>query len=781
MEKYYRIFLRLILLAMIFGSASASSPRVSLVESYTSPYFTSCAEQNPKFYSDLAALGNKVVPMVLFVPVNGKPLDSITAYDNTLYNRIGLYVSSSFNIPVDYVNGSKHDLPTVTADVTPYSSMTSPYTIYVVEKKYSDSTVASIVVHSDVAVGSDKLLYVAVIEKHIVHPNLGDNGETDFYWVTRKIFAGPQTGYNIAMGSGQSKTIIFSIPYDPVWNKDSVHIIAFIQDKNTDEVLQAAMTTTEQEVEPEIAFNETTLFFPGVSTSDTSSITVTNNGILPLFITDLAFESNKDSVFEILSKTPIILTYKMSAKINVKFTPKQNKSYNTTLKITSNASNGGVKSISVIGTGSGVVEKPNIALSTRTLKFGNVSTATTKSFKVTNNGYANLIIGTVSIENDQKGAFKVVPQTYNPIKPDSSVDIEVTFTPMKNISYVGTVRITANTVSSATVDLEGTGEGVVAQNPEISIDKATLDFGEVSTNKTLDVVITNSGKGNLVIDSINIISDVQNVFRRVSDIPGPIAEGATATVSVIFKPPYDDDFSGFLMIKSNANESPSKSVLLMGTGYDVKDVPAIAFLSSEVDFGFVETNYEGTQTLTIRNSGSGPLQISDLKIVNDNDNAFQITSATTVDPISPDQTHTVHLKFAPKEKKAFTGGFFLKSNTGADGSLEDFTIPLKGTSIETGIVNDLKENSSVLALELTPNPVNGSSALNYFLGTTSESLINIAIYDNSGKLVKELFNSVVAPGSYTMALRSEGLPSGSCYIMATAAGYKAVQQVIILK
>ena len=101
--------------------------------------------------------------------------------------------------------------------------------------------------------------------------------------------------------------------------------------------------------------------------------------------------------------------------------------------------------------------------------------------------------------------------------------------------------------------------------------------------------------------------------------------------------------------------------------------PAIAILESGLNIGDVEVGRSGTATLTIRNDGAGPLQVTDLQS-DIPDITFSETSFTV--PANGEETVTVTID--PGSEGTFAGAIQVLSNDPANGIL---TIALQARGI----------------------------------------------------------------------------------------------------
>src|SRR5690606_40011291 len=79
-----------------------------------------------------------------------------------------------------------------------------------------------------------------------------------------------------------------------------------------------------------------------------------------------------------------------------------------------------------------------------------------------------------------------------------------------------------------------------------------------------------------------------------------------------------------------------------------------------------------------------------------------------------------------------------------------------------------------------PNPFNPETNIDYII--PEETLVNISLYDITGKKIKELVNEKKQPGYYTIKLKGGELSSGIYfYRLITGSGYSAVKKLTIVK
>jgi hypothetical protein len=100
-----------------------------------------------------------------------------------------------------------------------------------------------------------------------------------------------------------------------------------------------------------------------------------------------------------------------------------------------------------------------------------------------------------------------------------------------------------------------------AAAPKISLSTESVDFGQVETEKTMNVQILNSGNADLVLSDVAISNDADGVFTVTDPTENTIAAGKSLAVEVKFTPIAGKASTGQLTITSNAG---NKTVALAG-------------------------------------------------------------------------------------------------------------------------------------------------------------------------------------------------------------------------
>ena len=77
------------------------------------------------------------------------------------------------------------------------------------------------------------------------------------------------------------------------------------------------------------------------------------------------------------------------------------------------------------------------------------------------------------------------------------------------------------------------------------------------------------------------------------------------------------------------------------------------------------------------------------------------------------------------------------------------------------------------AMNIIPNPSSGLT--NIILNATTESTVNLSVYDMTGRLVATLYNGVLEAGEKTIVFNTDNITSGIYLIKATD-GNSAMQK-----
>ncbi len=302
-----------------------------------------------------------------------------------------------------------------------------------------------------------------------------------------------------------------------------------------------------------VTLSTTSLDFGSVeagSTSAAQSVTLTNTGGTPLYLTSVQAEGTYSET----DNCPGTVAPESSCTISVTFQPTSAGASVGQVVITDSAP-ASPQTIELSGTGTA----PEAALAPTSLSFDTQGVGTSSAAQtvtLSNTGTASLSITSVSVSSD----FSQTNNCGSSLAAGANCAIQVIFSPTAAGSLSGTLMVADNAAGSPqSVTLSGTGTA-----PAVSLAPASLSFGNQGVGTTSapeTVTLTNAGNAALAITSIAASGD----FAETNNCDSNLAAGANCAIQVTFSPTATGTRSGTLTISDNAGGSP-QSVALTGSG-----------------------------------------------------------------------------------------------------------------------------------------------------------------------------------------------------------------------
>jgi CSLREA domain-containing protein len=294
-----------------------------------------------------------------------------------------------------------------------------------------------------------------------------------------------------------------------------------------------------------------------------------------------------------------------------------------------------------------------------------------QTLTLTNEGSADLEVSDVSSDDAQ---FPVDGSacTAAPIAPEASCVIEASFAPTVPGAQFATLTVESNGGEQLA---ELTGTGIV---PVLSVAPGFHDFGQQlvgGTSVPQTFVVTNIGTASMTLGEVELGGDDPGEFDlgpadTCSD--ATLEPGEECTVEVAFSPASPTGFSAMLLFPG---EAPTGSVGLEGLGV----LPAFSASPASVDFGSQQVGGSdgATETISVTNSGSAPLEIDTVTLAGTNPGEFAIESDDCAgETLTPDGECTVEVAFAPTATGERAAGLVLSGNA------PSYFVALKGTGTQ---------------------------------------------------------------------------------------------------
>ena len=304
-----RDFYIFILFLASFGTAYSQSQRMVLIEENTNASNAASATQNPAFN---ALLDDNTANVVQISYHTQYPVNDPIYEDNPIDNNNRITYNSAVYIPVAILDGQLIDnsYPGFNAGLNGapqgFSQATLDYAAGIpasfdIALDYSispDGVAISATATCSQAVTGNLKCHLVVIEKQIVFPVApGTNGETTFRNVMKKML--PDASGAVMDNSylpGNTFTTSANWDFQNVYDPNQIAVVAYIQNDDTHEVLQAAYSDS-QNFGPINAVDARPLSVSDLPESTCTgeispSVTIRNNGSDPLTSVSIDYDIN---------------------------------------------------------------------------------------------------------------------------------------------------------------------------------------------------------------------------------------------------------------------------------------------------------------------------------------------------------------------------------------------------------------------------------------------------------------------------------------------------------
>jgi hypothetical protein len=298
------------------------------------------------------------------------------------------------------------------------------------------------------------------------------------------------------------------------------------------------------------------------------------------------------------------------------------------------------------------------------LDFGSVPALTeVRRFLVaTNLGTEPIIVS--ALEAD--APFRALTGPFT-LGPGESHQILVNFLPREPWSGGGKLRLEGRGFRRGSREIPLVAEAHAAA--AIEVEPRSLSFGAVEVNRTCKGTITirNMGGEELMVESLASIAPFKPELASTVVPPG-----GSQTLAVYFAPTSVGERQSDLTIRSNDPGKSSVSVPLEGSGVAGPTHPAIEVSPASLNFGKVPLGGRGEASLSIRNTGSDPLSITNLTL------PAPFSAPTRGRVIAPGLSLALPVTFSPPREGASFAPLVIYSNDPQVGAL---TVELAGVGI----------------------------------------------------------------------------------------------------
>jgi len=427
--------------------------------------------------------------------------------------------------------------------------------------------------------------------------------------------------------------------------------------------------------------------------SSTQAVTLKNSGSSDVNISQLNVSGSGFSVSGVA--VPFTLPAGQSAALQATFAPAAAGAATGSVTIASDAQ---TTSSSVALSGTGVNATYTMVLNPTNVVFGNLNVGSTakQTVQLSNTGNTSFTVTQVAGAGAGVSVSGLaVPAT---IAPSQSVPLTVTFAPTTGGAVAGSITVT----NDGGVNVVGavTGAGVQAG---LSATPTSVSFGSVVTGSTNSqtIQLKNTGTASLSVSQVAATGSGFSVSG--ASVPLTLAPGQTSTFNVQYAPTTAGAVNGSVSVVSNAPNSPA-AVSLSGTG--VAATRTLSVSPGNLSFGSVNDGSTASQGFTVTNTGNSNVSISGMSATGA---GYSIVSGGSAVTLSPNQSASVSVQFAPSVAGSVSGAVSILSNaTGSSG------VTLSGTGVapqvnHTVALNWGASSSSVAGYNVYRSSVSGSS------------------------------------------------------------------------
>src|SRR5712692_238119 len=456
------------------------------------------------------------------------------------------------------------------------------------------------------------------------------------------------TGLRFPLKLGPGQKTAFSVVFAPV-SKGSVTGRVFLVSHALQSTTTIPLTGTGvQPLQSQLSVIPPSASFGnvGVGTRNTYAFTLTNSGSASVTVSQANVSGSGLSVGGL--SLPLTLAPGQKTTFSVVFAPATTGNITGSVSLVSNAPNSPT-TIALSGIGVQPLQ-PQLSVTPPSASFGNVGVGTrnTYAFTLTNSGSASVTVSQANVSGSGLSVGGLsLPLT---LTPGQKTTFSVVFAPASTGNITGSVSLVSNALNSpTTIALSGT-----AVQPQLSVIPPSASFGNVGvgTRNTYAFTLTNSGSASVTVSQANVSGSGLSVSGL--SLPLTLTPGQKTTFSVVFAPATTGNMTGSVSLVSNAPNSPT-TIAMTGTAVQ----PQLSVVPPSASFGDVAVGTRNTQTITLINSGTGNMTISQ---ATPSGNGFSMTGLTVPLTLSAGQRTSFNVAFAPASAGSITGSLSLVSD-----------------------------------------------------------------------------------------------------------------------
>lgn len=240
------------------------------------------------------------------------------------------------------------------------------------------------------------------------------------------------------------------------------------------------------------------------------------------------------------------------------------------------------------------------------------------------------------------------------------------------VDQEGILRLRTTAIATGSHDLINAQiDALLNKTPVISMSLRDLYFGrtlEVGQSKTVELKIENTGAGPLEITGYTA---PEGITMEPSTLT--IAPGESKTVQITLTPTQAGTFSGTITFQHGEQSVGTLELPFINLTIEAVQLPIISLIQENLSLGEIEVGKDVTTTFTITNTGTGPLNITDIQ-----SDIAGITFSETSLTVPPGQSQDITITFSPPAEGPITGTIDVLSD---DPEKASISLSIAGTAI----------------------------------------------------------------------------------------------------
>ena len=373
-----------------------------------------------------------------------------------------------------------------------------------------------------------------------------------------------------------------------------------------------------------------------IGTTATQTVTLTNTSNSLITFTNIVFSATNTRFGLTTPSLPFTLSASQTQTFNVTFTPTDNTTQTISLNITNTCT--GTTSVNITGNGC----QPTIAATPSPVDFGtvNIGDSVTRTVTVTNSGCqvpGQAFAFTASLSLNSGSGFGITGVQGNVITLIFAPGIATISGPQ-----TGTLMIASVGASNSPLMVPLTANAVNPPSPILRIQPNNVNFGDVPVNTTAtqSITLSNGGNAPLILSTPVLQAGATQGFAVTVPPRLTLGPNESTTFQVSFTPNQPGGANGLVLVASNV---PAQNITLAGNGI----APTANLVTTSVDFGLVPTGQAAPpRTVTIRNTGTAPLNITSMSISGGALNGFSLGTQAPF-TIATASIGTITINFTP--------------------------------------------------------------------------------------------------------------------------------------